>query len=58
MFAGLAGSLRASHVAALAELGPDVLGFRGGLCREQDRTHAIDEAAVRAVREAIDVRAI
>ena len=53
LFAGLAGSLRASHVAALAELGPDVLGFRGGLCREQDRTHAIDEAAVRAVRKEI-----
>lgn len=54
MFAGLAGSLRASHVAALSEFGPDVLGFRGGICRAHARTQSIDEGAVRSVREAID----
>jgi (5-formylfuran-3-yl)methyl phosphate synthase len=54
LFAGFAGSLRASHVAGLAALGADVLGFRGGLCREHERAGIIDEDAVRAVRCAID----
>jgi uncharacterized protein (UPF0264 family) len=55
MFAGLAGSLRAGHVAALLEFLPDVLGFRGGLCRLGDRAGAIDADAVRAVRGVIPV---
>jgi uncharacterized protein (UPF0264 family) len=58
LFAGFAGSLRASHVADLAALGPDVLGFRGGLCREHDRAGVIDEQAVGAVRHAIDVAGV
>lgn len=53
MFAGLAGSLRADHVARLLPLGPDVLGFRGGLCRQGERTAEIDAEAVRAVRSII-----
>jgi (5-formylfuran-3-yl)methyl phosphate synthase len=52
MFAGLAGSLRLEHVPALAALSPDVLGFRGGLCREGARTAAVDAAAVQALRDA------
>jgi len=52
MFAGLAGSLRVEHVPALVALAPDVLGFRGALCREGTRTAAVDAAAVRALREA------
>jgi (5-formylfuran-3-yl)methyl phosphate synthase len=52
MFAGLAGSLRLEHVPALVAFGPDVLGFRGGLCREGARTAAVDAAAVRALRRA------
>jgi uncharacterized protein (UPF0264 family) len=54
VFAGFAGSLRASHVASLAALGPDVLGFRGGLCNDHERSRAIDDSAVRCVRHAID----
>jgi uncharacterized protein (UPF0264 family) len=53
MFAGLAGSLRAEHVPSLLQIGPDVLGFRGGLCRLGDRTGGIDAEAVRAVRRII-----
>lgn len=55
MFAGLAGSLRAEHVAPLLKLAPDVLGFRGGLCRQVERTDSIDAEAVRAVRRVIPV---
>jgi uncharacterized protein (UPF0264 family) len=56
LFAGLAGSLRADHVPrllALGALGPDVLGFRGGLCRDGARTSSLDAEAVRVVRAAI-----
>jgi uncharacterized protein (UPF0264 family) len=53
LFAGFAGSLRACHVRELLGFGPDVLGFRGGLCSEGERTAAIDADAVRAVRRAI-----
>ncbi len=55
MFAGLAGSLRAEHVAQLLSLQPDVLGFRGGLCRQGERTAEIDAEAVRAIRRIIPV---
>lgn len=55
MFAGLAGSLRTDHVPTLLRAAPDVLGFRGGLCRQGDRTGAIDADAVRAVRGVIPV---
>lgn len=34
LVAGLAGSLGAPHVRPLATLGPDILGFRGGLCND------------------------
>jgi (5-formylfuran-3-yl)methyl phosphate synthase len=53
LFAGLAGSLRVGHVPLLLALGPDVLGFRGGLCRDGARTASIDAEAVRAVRAAM-----
>jgi uncharacterized protein (UPF0264 family) len=52
MLAGLAGSLRVEHVPLLLTLGPDVLGFRGGLCFRGARTATIDPTAVRAVRRA------
>jgi uncharacterized protein (UPF0264 family) len=51
--AGLAGALRVEHIPGLVALHPDVLGFRGALCRAGDRRHAIDAAAVARVRRAI-----
>jgi (5-formylfuran-3-yl)methyl phosphate synthase len=51
--AGLAGSLRLEHIAGLAALQPDILGFRGALC-EGGRTAALNVARVKAVRAAID----
>ena len=53
LFAGLAGSLKVSHVPYLLSFDPDVLGFRGGLCRCGARTSQIDADAVRAVRGSI-----
>jgi len=50
---GLAGSLEAPDVPRLLLLEPDVLGFRGALCRDQDRTGRIDPAAVEAIRALI-----
>ncbi|MFA5900287.1 MAG: (5-formylfuran-3-yl)methyl phosphate synthase [Hyphomicrobium sp.] len=55
MFAGLAGSLRVEHVNQLLRLEPDVLGFRGGLCRQGERTARIDADAVLSVRRIIPV---
>lgn len=53
LFAGLAGSLRLAQVAELLALGPDVLGFRGALCRASDRRSALDATALSDVRAAI-----
>lgn len=52
MFAGLAGSLRVSDICPLAELKPDVLGFRGALCA-QGRASDLDPARVAAVKAAL-----
>lgn len=53
LMAGLAGSLRVAQIPELLPLGPDVLGFRGALCRASDRNGALDAAAISAVRRAI-----
>ena len=41
LVAGLAGSLRMSHIPLLAPLKPDYLGFRGGLCEQLSRTGSL-----------------
>jgi uncharacterized protein (UPF0264 family) len=53
LMTGLAGSLRLEHLAPLAELGPDYLGFRGALCAGS-RSDRIDHARVCEVRQALD----
>jgi dihydroneopterin aldolase len=50
---GLAGSLRACHVAELLRLKPDLLGFRGALCREGIRGRALDADACTAIKALI-----
>jgi uncharacterized protein (UPF0264 family) len=50
---GLAGSLKPEHVPELLALGPDLLGFRGALCRGRARSGMLDEQACRAVRALI-----
>jgi dihydroneopterin aldolase len=49
---GLAGSLRAAQIPVLLDLEPDVLGFRGALCRG-GRTGRLELDATRAVRALI-----
>jgi uncharacterized protein (UPF0264 family) len=50
---GFAGSLRAEDVAALLALGPDLLGFRGTLCRGGRRGEPLDPVRLAAIRAAI-----
>lgn len=56
LLSGLAGSLAVSDIPMLAPCGADYLGFRGGLCRESDRTRGLDPnrvfGAVQALRAA------
>jgi len=53
MTVGLAGSLKARHVLDLLALGPDLLGFRGALCRDGERDKSLDKARLAAVRALI-----
>jgi (5-formylfuran-3-yl)methyl phosphate synthase len=53
LMSGLAGSLEAPDVPRLLLVRPDVLGFRGALCRAHDRRGAIDPQAVALVRDLI-----
>ncbi len=50
---GLAGSLEAPDVPRLLLVKPDLLGFRGALCRNHDRGGQIDPQAVTLIRELI-----
>jgi dihydroneopterin aldolase len=47
---GLAGSLEAPDVPRLLLLAPDVLGFRGALCRAHNRAATLDPAAIDVIR--------
>jgi uncharacterized protein (UPF0264 family) len=53
MTTGLAGSLKAQHVPDLLALDPDLLGFRGALCRGGERDETLDKARLAAVRALI-----
>jgi len=56
LIAGLAGKLRVADIAALLALQPDYLGFRGALCKQQQRSAEFDLEALRAVRSTIPMR--
>ena len=53
LLTGLAGSLRFDDIEPLLALKPDYLGFRGALCKQQQRIEAIDEMSVHRVRSKI-----
>jgi (5-formylfuran-3-yl)methyl phosphate synthase len=50
---GLAGSLEAPDAPRLLLVRPDVLGFRGALCRNHDRTSRLDPQSFALVRDLI-----
>jgi dihydroneopterin aldolase len=50
---GFAGSLGAGHVPGLVALGPDLLGFRGALCRDGKRDQELDSVRLARVRAMI-----
>jgi len=50
LMVGLAGSLRTKHVESLLALRPDLLGFRGALCRDGARGASLDRAACEVMR--------
>jgi uncharacterized protein (UPF0264 family) len=56
LVAGLAGALRRHHIAQLAALHPDVLGFRGALCCD-GRASALDVARIAGIRDEISAYA-
>lgn len=50
---GLAGALRLRHIPRLLTLKPDILGFRGALCHNDDRRSSLDREALARVRSAL-----
>ena len=58
LLTGLAGSLRLEDIPSLAAVEPDLLGFRGALCDDADRTTPLSAARVRSVRAALDQAAV
>ncbi|HET6467802.1 MAG TPA: (5-formylfuran-3-yl)methyl phosphate synthase [Geminicoccaceae bacterium] len=54
LLTGLAGSLAVADIPPLCRLEPDYLGFRGALCGDAGREAALDAAAFRRVRAALD----
>ncbi len=53
LLCGLAGSVRPADLPALVAHEPDLIGMRGGLCRGNRRTAALDPAAIRAAVAAL-----
>jgi uncharacterized protein (UPF0264 family) len=53
LIVGLAGSLKAKHVPPLLALDPDLLGFRGALCRAGARQATVDPVAAASIRALI-----
>ena len=50
---GLAGSLHLKHVAMTKAIAPDYMGFRGGVCINNQRRSKLDPEKIRAIRESI-----
>jgi len=48
---GLAGSLNIQHVAVVKKVNPDYIGFRGGVCADNQRKSGLDAEKIRAIRK-------
>ena len=53
LISGLAGSLTKDDIEALLPLGADYLGFRGALCKQSQRTAALDSEQIADIRQRI-----
>ena len=53
LISGLAGSLTREDIPPLLRLNPDYLGFRGALCKQNQRSRQIDGSKVTAIRKLI-----
>jgi len=50
---GLAGSLNFQHVAIVREIAPDYIGFRGGVCINNQRKSVLDPERIKAIRKVL-----
>lgn len=50
LMAGLAGSLKESHIPVLVKLSPDYLGFRGAVCQNANRIAQLDEGRLKLIK--------
>ncbi len=50
---GLAGSLKLQHVTLIKEMNPSYIGFRGGVCDDNQRNLALDATKIKAVRKIV-----
>ncbi len=50
---GLAGSLNLQHIGVIKEIAPDYMGFRGGVCANNNRKSELDPDKIRAIRKVI-----
>lgn len=50
---GLAGSLKLEHIAMAKEINPTYVGFRGGVCVENQRQLNLDAAKIKSIRKAL-----
>ena len=46
LMSGLAGSLRLKHVSNLLDIKPSYIGFRGGVCLDDDRKSTLDKSRI------------
>lgn len=53
LISALAGSLRVDHLPLLKELNPDIIGFRGAVCRGDRANGIMDSEAVKAIKESL-----
>jgi uncharacterized protein (UPF0264 family) len=50
---GLAGSLKLQHIAKLREINPTYMGFRGGVCDDNQRELSLDAEKIKAIRKTL-----
>lgn len=54
VFSALAGSLKSEDLPILREIDPDIIGFRGAVCENKDRTAAISSAKINSLYQKIN----